>query len=130
MNNQYDKELLINMIEEIETLGIDGFHWGYNDKELPKSREELKMSLDKIIICLERIDKEFTTDIYILAKGRRASEIKQLIDFKDNIDMPLGCVIAAIIYNRDRFKYLRLAGWEDITFWVHPHIIAELKLKK
>ena len=114
------KNLIIDVIEAIETLGVDGFHWGYNDKELRKSQEELKMSIDLIIICLDRIDKEFTPDIYILAKGRRASEIKRLIDFKDNIDMPLGCVIAAIIYNRDRFQYLRLAGWKDIIFFVLP----------
>jgi hypothetical protein len=130
MNNQYDKELIIDVIEAIETLGIDGFHWGYNDKELPNSREELKMALDKIIICLEHIDKEFTPDQYIKAKGERASELKGLIDFKEDMDIPLGCVIAAIIYNRDRFEYLRLAGWKDIIFYAPLYIIKKLQLKK
>jgi hypothetical protein len=130
MNNQYDKELIIDVIEAIETLGIDGFHWGNKDKEFIKSQEELEESIDKIIICLEWIDKEFTPGKYIKAKGERASELKGLIDFKEDMDMPLGCVIAAIIYNRDRFEYLRLAGWKDIIFYAPLHIIRELKLNK
>ncbi len=77
MKQQYDKELIINVIEAIEHLGIDGFHWGKKDKQFVKSQKELKKSIDKIIICLEWIDREYTLEAYIKAKGCKASELKR-----------------------------------------------------
>jgi len=130
MNNQYDKELIINVIEAVETLGIDGFHWGYNDKELAKSQEELKKSTDKIIICLEWIDREYTLEAYIKASGCNASELQKFIEASEETQIPLGCVITAIAYNYHRFRYNKTAGMEDIIFYAPPDIVRALKSRK
>ena len=58
MKNNYDDELIIDVIEAIETLGIDGFHWGMPDEQFYKSQDELINSVDKIKICLDWIDRE------------------------------------------------------------------------
>ena len=88
MKNQYDKELIIDVIEAIETLGIDGFHWGKKDKEFSKSQEELKKSIDKIIICLEWIDREYTLEAYMKASGLRARELKRGIEASEETEIP------------------------------------------
>ena len=130
MNNQYDKELIVDVIEAIETLGIDGFHWDKRDEEFIKSRNELKNSIDKIIICLEWIDREYSLEAYIKAKGNKASELKKGIEADEEIDIPLGCVITAIAFNYHRFRYLKFPGLEDIIFYAPADIVRELKLRK
>lgn len=129
MNNQYDKELIIDVIEAIETLGIDGFYWGKKDKEFIKGQEELKRSTDKIIICLEWIDREYTLEAYMKASGLRASELKRGIEASEETEIPLGCVITAIAINHHRFRYLKTAGMEDIIFYAPADIVRELKFK-
>lgn len=130
MKQQYDKELIINVIEAIEHLGIDGFHWGKRDSEFLKSQRELKKSIDKIIICLEWIDREYSLEAYIKAIGCRASELKRIIDANEETEIPLGCVITAISYNWHRFRYLKLNGFKDITFYAPADIVRELKSRK
>jgi hypothetical protein len=127
MNNQYDEELIIDVIEAIETLGIDGFHWGKKDKEFSKSQEELINSVDKIITCLEWIDREYTLEAYIKATGLKASELKRGIEASEETEIPLGCVITAIAFNYHRFRYSRTTGWEDIIFYAPADIVRELK---
>ena len=129
MKNQYDKELIIDVIEAIETLGINGFHWGNRDKEFIKSQEELKKSIDKIIICLEWIDREYTLEAYIKASGLKASELKRGIEASEETEIPLGCVITAIAFNYHRFRYNKITGWEDIIFYAPADIVRELKFK-
>jgi hypothetical protein len=130
MKNQYDKELIIDVIEAIETLGIDGFYWGIKDNEFTKSQEELKKSIDKIIICLEWIDREFTLEAYMKATGLKASELKRGIEASEETEIPLGCVITAIAFNYHRFRYLKTAGMEDIIFYAPADIVRELKSRK
>ena len=127
MKNQYDDELIIDVIEAIETLGIDGFHWGKRDEQFYKSQDELINSVDKIKICLDWIDREYTLEAYIKANGLRASQLKKGIEASEEIDIPLGCVITAIAYNHHRFRYIKTAGWEDIIFFAPADIVRELK---
>ena len=127
MNNQYDKELIIDIIEAIETLGIGGFYWGKKDIEFTKSQEELKKSIDKIIICLEWIDREYTLEAYMKATGLKASELKRGIEASEETEIPLGCVITAIAINHHRFRYIKTIGWEDIIFYAPADIVRELK---
>lgn len=129
MKNLYDKELIVDVIEAIETLGIDGFHWDKRNEEFIKSQNELKNSIDKIIICLEWIDREYTLEAYIKANGLRASQLKKAIEASEEIDIPLGCVITAIAYNYHRFRYIKTTGWEDIVFYAPADIVRELKSK-
>jgi len=130
MKNQFDKDLIVNVIEAIETLGIDGFHWGNKDKQFVKSQKELKKSIDKIIICLEWIDREYTLEAYIKASGCKASQLQKIIEGNEETQIPLGCVITAIAYNYHRFRYIITAGMEDIIFYAPADIVRELKRKK
>ncbi len=130
MNNQYDEELIVGVIEAIETLGIDGFHWGKRDEQFFKSQDELINSLDKIKICLEWIYREYTLEAYMRATGLRASELKRAIEASEEIDIPLGCVITAIAFNHHRFRYVRTAGWEDMIFFAPADIVRELKSQR
>ncbi len=129
MKQQYDKKLIINIIEAIENLGIDGFHWGKRDEHFFKSQDELMGSVDEIIISLEWIDREYTLEAYIKASGLRASQLKRAIEASEYIDIPLGCVITAIAYNYHRFRYIKSAGWKDIVFFAPADIVRELKFK-
>lgn len=130
MKNQYDEELIINVIEAIETLGIDGFHWGKKDKQFVKDQKELKNSIDKIIICLEWIDREYTLEAYIKASGCNASKLQQIIEIDEGTEIPLGCVITALAFNYHRFRYLKTAGAKDVIFYAPADIVRELKRKK
>ncbi len=130
MKQQYDRELIIDVIEAIETLGVDGFHWGKKDKEFSISQEELINSVDKIITCLEWIDREYTLEAYIKATGLKASELKRGIEASEETEIPLGCVITAIAFNYHRFRYSRTTGWEDVIFYAPADIVRELKRKK
>ena len=130
MKNQYDEDLILYVIEAIETLGVDGFHWGKKDKDFSKSQEELINSVDKIITCLEWIDREYTLEAYIKATGLKASELKRGIEASEETEIPLGCVITAIAFNYHRFRYSRTTGWEDIIFYAPADIVRELKRKK
>lgn len=127
MKQQYDIDLIINVIEAIEHLGIDGFYWGDRDENFFKSQDELINSVDKIITCLEWIDREYTLEAYIRANGVRASQIKSAIEAEEDIDIPLGCVITAIAFNHHRFRYLKTNGWGDIVFFAPANIVKELK---
>lgn len=127
MKQQYDKDLIINVIEAIEHLGVDGFYWGQRDENFFKSQDELINSVDKIIICLEWIDREYTLEAYIRANGVRASQIKNAIESEEDIDIPLGCVITAIAFNHHRFRYTKTTGWKDIVFYAPANIVKELK---
>jgi hypothetical protein len=130
MIQQYDKELIIDVIDAIENLGIDGYSWSKKDKQFVKSQKELKKSMDKIIICLEWIDREYTLEAYIKAKGCKASELKRIIEANEETDIPLGCVITALSYNHHRFRFLKLPGWEDMLFYAPTDIVRELKSRK
>ncbi|MBK6915022.1 MAG: hypothetical protein IPH11_15675 [Ignavibacteriales bacterium] len=130
MKQEFDKELIIDVIDAIEHLGIDGFHWGKRDEQFLESQNELKNNIDKIIICLEWIDREFTLEAYIKASGCRASELKRSIEFYKETDIPLGCVITAIAYNYHRFRYIKTTGWEDMVFYAPADIVRELKSRK
>ena len=129
MKQQYDKKLIINVIEAIENLGLDGFHWGKRDEHFFKSQDELMGSVEKIIICLEWIDREYTLEAYMKATGLKASQLKRAIEASEDIDIPLGCVITAIEYNYNRFRFQKLAGWEDMIFYAPADIVRELKSK-
>ena len=129
MKNQYDKDLIINVIEAIEHLAIDGFHWGKRDENFFKSQDKLINSVDKIIICLEWIDREYTIEAYIKANGLRASQLKIAIEASENIDIPLGCVITAIAFNHHRFRYTKTTGWKDILFYAPADIVQALESK-
>jgi len=129
MKQQYDKELIINVIEAIEHLGIDGFHWGKRDEQFYKSQDELINSVDKIKICLDWIDREYTLEAYIKASGLRASQLKRAMEASEGIEIPLGCLITAIAYNYHRFRFQKLAGWEDMIFYAPANIVRELKYK-
>jgi len=130
MKNQYDKELILNTIDAVEHLGINGFYWGNRDNEFLKSQKKLKQSIDKIIICLEWIDREYTLEAYIKANGCKASQLQKIIETNDETEMPLGCVIAAIAFNYHRFRYLKFSGLADITFYAPADIVRELKTRK
>lgn len=129
MKQLYDKDLIINVIEAIENLGVDGFYWGNRDEDFFKSQDELINSVDKIITCLEWIDREYTLEAYIKANGLKASQLKKGIEASEEIDIPLGCVITAIAFNHHRFRYIRTTGWEDILFYAPADIVRELKSK-
>jgi hypothetical protein len=130
MKNQYDENLILDVIEAIETLGVDGFHWGKKDKEFSKSQEELINSVDKIITCLEWIDREYTLEAYIRASGCNASKLQQIIELNEGTEIPLGCVITALAYNYHRFRYLKTVGEKDVIFYAPANIVRELKRKK
>jgi len=129
MKNNYDEELIINVIEAIEHLGIEGFHWDKRDEQFYKSQDELINSVDKIKICLDWIDREYTLEAYIKASGLRASQLKRAIEASEDIDIPLGCVITAIAYNYHRFRYLKFTGLKDIVFYAPADLVRELKSK-
>lgn len=129
MNNQYDKELITEVIEAIETLGIDGYHWGKRDEDFFKSQDELINSVDKIIICLDWIDREYTLEAYIRASGCNASKLQQIIELNEGTEIPLGCVITALAYNHHRFRYQKTAGIKDVIFYAPADIVQALKFK-
>jgi len=129
MKQLYDEELIINVIEAIEHLGIEGFHWGKRDEHFFKSQDELINSVDKIKICLEWIDREYTLEAYMKATGLRASQLQRAIEASAEIEIPLGCVITAITYNYHRFRYIKTSGWEDMIFFAPVDIVRELKSK-
>jgi hypothetical protein len=130
MNQQYDEELIINIIEAVENLGINGFHWDKKDEKFLNKQKELKKSIDKIIICLEWIDREYTLETYIKANGCRASQLQKIIGSNEEMEIPLGCVITALSYNCHRFRFLKINGWEDMLFFAPVDIVKELKSRK
>lgn len=130
MKSDYDENQIVEVIEAIEHLGIDGFHWGKRDEEFIKSQNALKNSVDKIIICLEWIDREYSLEAYIKAKGNNASELQKMIESIEETDIPLGCVIVAIAFNHHRFRYLKFRGLNDIVFYAPADIVRELKKKQ
>jgi len=130
MKQQYDKEQIINIIEAVENLGIDGLHWEKKDDKFLKKQKVLKKSIDKIIICLEWVDREYTLEAYINANGCRASQLQRIIGINEEMEIPLGCVITALSYNCHRFRFLKLHGWQDMIFCAPADIVRELKSRK
>ena len=122
MKQQYDKNLILDIIDAIENLGNDGFHWGKRDNEFLKRQKKLKQ-------CLYWIDREYTLEAYIKASGLRASQLKRAIEASEDIDIPLGCIITAIAYNYHRFRYIKTTGWEDMIFFAPADLVRELKSK-
>ena len=96
MKKEYNKEQIIYIIEAVENLGIDGFHWEELDEKFIESQNELKNSVDEIIICLKWIDK----CLYLLTDFSKlkcyASEIKETMDSSSKEEMPLGCIIVLL----------------------------------
>lgn len=130
MKDQFDEESVKYVVEAIEHLGIDGFHWGRRDEAFLKSQEELKNSVDKIIVCLKWIDRDITIEVYIKSTGRWAAKLKEAIEASEGIDIPLGCVITAIAYNFHRFRFLKFPGVKDILYFAPADIVMELKKRK
>ena len=116
MKQQYDEELIINIIEAVENLGIDGFHWGKKDDKFLNRQKELKKSIDKIIICLDWLDKGLNYFTYFENYNCYASDVKEMIENSSNMKIKLGCVITAILYNYQKLEYEKEVGSKDLKF--------------
>ena len=116
MKNKYDKEMIIYTIEAVENLGIDGFHWEERDEQFRKSQDELKQSVDKIIVCLEWLDEYLNYFTYFSNYNCYASNVKEMIEIRGKRQIPLGCVMAAIMYNYQKLEYEKEAGNKDLIF--------------
>ena len=116
MKKEYNKEHIIYIIEAVENLGIDGFHWEELDEKFIESQKELKKSVDEIIVCLEWIDE----CLYLLTDFSKptcyASEIKETMDSSSKEEIPLGCIIAALMHNYDMITYEKKVGLKDLIF--------------
>ena len=119
MKQQYEEELIINIIEAVENLGIDGFHWGKKDDKFLDKQKELKKSTDKIIICLDWLDEGLNYFTYFANYNCYASNVKEMIERPDGPEIPLGCVITAILYNYQKLEYEKEVGNKDLTFRLH-----------
>ena len=116
MKQQYDEELIINIIEAVENLGIDGFHWGKKDDKFLHRQKELKKSIDKIIVCLDWLDKSLNYFTYFSNYNCYASDVREMIETPDTGRISLGCVIAAVMYNYQKLEYEKEGGNKDLIF--------------
>jgi hypothetical protein len=116
MKQQYDEELIIDVIDAIENLGIDGFHWQKKDDKFLNRQKELKKSTDKIIICLDWLDNYLNYFTYFANYNCYASNVKDMIEKPDGPEIPLGCVITAILYNHQKLGYEKEVGSKDLKF--------------
>ncbi len=130
MKNEYDEEQIINTIEAVENLGIDGFHWRKKDEKFLDKQKELKKSIDKIIVCLDWLDEYLNYFTYFANYNCYASDVKEMIELRGNRDAPLGCVITAILYNHQKLENEKEVGKKDLTFRVPSHIRNKLETKK
>jgi hypothetical protein len=130
MKKQYDKEMIIYTIEAVENLGINGFHWGKRDNKFLKSQDELKLSVDKIIVCLDWLDEGLNYFTYFANYNCYASDVKKMIEQGGEIEIPLGCIITAIMYNYQKLDYEKECGKKDLTFRLPSHIRDKIEIKK
>ena len=130
MKNEYDKEMIIYTIEAVENLGIDGFHWEERDEQFRKSQDELKQSVDKIIVCLEWLDEYLNYFTYFSNYNCYASNVKEMIEIRGKRQIPLGCVIAAILYNHQKLGYEKEIGNKDLVFRIPSTERDRLEIKK
>jgi len=130
MKNDYDKEQIVFIIEAVENLGLDGFHWGDRDEEFRKSQKELKNSVDKILVCLEWLDEYLTYFTYFANYYCYASEVKDMIENPGEEEIPLGCVITAILYNYQKLEYEKEVGSKDLIFRLPSSTRDKLESKK
>jgi hypothetical protein len=119
MKQQYDEELIIDVIDAIENLGIDGFHWQKKDDKFLNRQKELKKSIDKIIVCLDWLDEGLNYFTYFANYNCYASNVKDMIEKPDGPEIPLGCVITAILYNHNKLEYEKKVGCKDLRFRIH-----------
>ena len=130
MKNKYDKEMIIYTIEAVENLGIDGLHWGEKDDKFLKKQKELKKSVDKIIVCLDWLDEYLNYFTYFSNYNCYASNVKEMIEIRGKRQIPLGCVIAAIMYNYKRLRYEKEIGNKDLVFRIPSTERDRLEIKK
>jgi hypothetical protein len=116
MNNQYDKELIIDIIEQMKFLGLEGFYLGKLDDKFLDSQNELKRSMDKIIVCLEWLDTGLGYFTYFAKDDCLASEIKEMIQNAQHPVIPLGCVITALLYFHNRIAINSNIESADLVF--------------
>jgi hypothetical protein len=124
MKNDCDRELIVYTIEALENLGLDGFHWGKRDEEFRKSQEELENSIDKVLVCLEWLDEHLTYFTYFANDYCYASKVKDIIENHREEQIPLGCVITAILYNSQKLEYEKEYGSKDLIFR-HPSTVRD-----
>jgi len=119
MKQQYDEEQIINIIEAVENLSLDGFHWGKKDDKFLNIQKELTKSVDKITVCLDWLDEGLNYFTYFANYNCYASDVKEMIEKPDGPEIPLGCVITAILYNHQKLKYEKEVGSKDLKFRLH-----------
>ena len=127
MKDQYDNELIRIVIESNENLGINGFYWGYMDEQFRGSKEELYNSVNKIILCLEWLDRYLNYFTYFSSDYCSASKVKEMIEKPNGPNIPLGCVIVALLYNYNRIEYEKEFGKNDLIFRLPSTERDELK---
>jgi hypothetical protein len=130
MKNKYDKEMIIYTIEAVENLGIDGFHWEERDEQFRKSQDELKQSVDKIIVCLEWLDEYLNYFTYFSNYNCYASDVREMIETPDTGRISLGCVIAAVMYNYQKLQHEKEIGNKDLVFRIPSTERDRLEIKK
>lgn len=116
MKNQYDMELVKNIIDQTNNLGLEGFHLGEIDEKFLESRNELKKNIDKIIVCLEWLDSGLDFFTYFAKDDCLASEVREMIQNNQHPVIPLGCVITALLYFRGRVVIKKNSVSSDLTF--------------
>ena len=129
MKQQYDEELIINIIEAVENLSIDGFHWDKKDDKFLNIQKELKKSIYKIIVCLDWLDKYLDYFTYFANYNCYASDVKEMIEKPDGPEIPLGCVITAILYNYQKLEYEKEVGSKDLKFRLPSTVSNKLRNK-
>ena len=116
MENQYDEEPITNIIDRAGNLGLEGFYLGERDEKFQESQNELKKSIDKIIVCLDWLDTGLDSFTYFAKEDCLASEVKEMIQDSHNPEIPLGCVIIALLYFCDRIVINKKRISQDLIF--------------
>ena len=60
--------------------------------------------MDKIIVCLKWLDSGLDYFTYFAKDDCLASEVKEMIQDNQHPVIPLGCVIIALLYFRERIE--------------------------
>jgi len=116
MKQQYDIELIESIIDQTKNIGLDGFHPGEMEDNFQESQNELKKSIDKIIVCLEWLDRGLGYFTYFAKEECLASEVKEMIQNDQHPVIPLGCVITALLYFRGRIAINKNIISSDLIF--------------
>ena len=116
MKKEYNKEHIIYIIEAVENLGIDGFHWEELDEKFLECQNELKNSVDEIIYCLESIERSLSHNTYYAEYDCYASEVKEMVENDQHPVISLGSIIAALLYLRGRIQYEIIPLKSDLKF--------------